>query len=177
MPAPGSQQSGPQQEEQERAQAGEVARLLSYAVILAASVFLFFDARGLPTSRWEVLGAGAFPQLVFGLLSALCALAIVGTLRKLNLAAVRGFPAAALGWLRTRYLVLVMAACFGLYLLAIPPLGFSVATFVFLLATQLVLAPRRWTSFLLALGIALLFSFGLNALFAEVFDVFLPRGS
>ncbi|MGP1253137.1 MAG: tripartite tricarboxylate transporter TctB family protein [Kiloniellales bacterium] len=161
----------------EREEAGEVARLISYVVILAVSVFLFFDARGLPTSRWEVLGAGAFPQLVFGLLSALSGLAIVGSLRKLSLAGVRGFAGAAADWLRRRYLVLVMAACFGIYLLAIPRFGFSVATFVFLLVTQLVLAPRRWTSFLLALVIALLFSFGLNALFAEVFNVFLPRGA
>lgn len=161
----------------EREEAGEVARLISYVVILAVSVFLFFDARGLPTSRWEVLGAGAFPQLVFGLLSALSGLAIVGSLRKLSLAGVTGFAGAAAGWLRKRYLVLVMAACFGVYLLAIPRFGFSVATFVFLLATQLFLAPRRWTSLLLALVIALLFSFGLNALFAEVFNVFLPRGA
>lgn len=172
MQTAGSEEAGLEREE-----AGEVARLISYAAILAVSIFLFFDARGLPTSRWEVLGAGAFPQLVFGLLSALSGLAIVGSLRKLSLAGARGFAAAAAGWLRRRYLVPVIAACFGGYLLAIPQVGFSVATFVFLLATQLVLAPRRWTSFLLALVVALLFSFGLNALFAEVFNVFLPRGA
>ena len=171
------QDAGPERAGVRREEAGEVARLISYAVILAVSIFLFFDARGLPTSRWEVLGAGAFPQLVFGLLSLLSGLAIVGSLRKLSLSGASGFAAAAAGWLRSRYLVPVMAACFGAYLLAIPQVGFSVATFVFLLAAQLVLAPRRWTSFLLALGIALLFSFGLNALFAEVFNVFLPRGA
>lgn len=171
------QGAGPEEAGLEREEAGEVARLISYAAILAVSIFLFFDARGLPTSRWEVLGAGAFPQLVFGLLSALSGLAIVGSLRKLSIAGASGFAAAAAGWLRRRYLVPVIAACFGGYLLAIPQVGFSVATFVFLLATQLVLAPRRWTSFLLALVVALLFSFGLNALFAEVFNVFLPRGA
>lgn len=176
MAGPGPRRAGPQHFRPENGEAGEVARLLSYVAILAVSAFLFFDARGLPTSRWEVLGAGAFPQLVFGLLSALSFLAIIGSLRRLSLAAARGFAGAAAGWLRARYLVLVMASCFCLYLLAIPRVGFSVATFVFLLATQLVLAPRRWTSFLLALGIAFLFSFGLNALFAGVFDVFLPRG-
>lgn len=68
----------------ERKEAGEVARLLSYLVILAASVGLFFDARTLPTSRWEVLGAGAFPQLVFALLALLSLVALADALRKLD---------------------------------------------------------------------------------------------
>ncbi|WP_119167919.1 tripartite tricarboxylate transporter TctB family protein [Algihabitans albus] len=158
-------------------EAGGVARLISYCVVLGVSAFLFIDARGLPTSRWEVLGAGAFPQLVFGLLCVLSALAIVGALRKLSMTGAAGFAAAAAHWLRSRHLVLVMAICFSAYLLAIPQFGFSIATFAFLMVAQLALAPRTWKSLLLALGIATVFSFGLNALFAELFNVFLPRGA
>ena len=156
-------------------EAGEIARLISYAIILVASLVLFFSARELPTSRWEVLGAGAFPQLVFGLLAILSFFAIFGSVRKLSSGSFKQFAGASADWLRSRYLVPAMAACFGAYLVAIPQLGFSLSTFIFLLAAQLMLAPLRRTSILIALVIALIFSFGLNFLFAEVFNVFLPR--
>ncbi len=50
-------------------EAGEVARLLSYIALLAVSAGLFLEARTIPTSRFEVLGAGAFPMLVHGVLN------------------------------------------------------------------------------------------------------------
>ncbi len=161
-----------------RTEAGEFARLLSYIAILAVSVFLFADARGMPTSRWEVLGAGAFPQLVFSLLGLLSLLAAVGSLRKLRQGGQLGrIGAEALRWVRTRYLVLVMFGLFAVYLLAIPYAGFSIATFVFLIVAQLILAPRTPRNVVVALVIAAVFSFGMNALFADVFNVFLPRGA
>lgn len=155
--------------------AGGIARLVSYAVILLLSVVLFIDASGLPTSRWEVLGAGAFPQLVFAVLGLLSVAAIVEDLRKLPAGALGRFPAAAWAWMRTRSLVAVVFVLFALYLIALPLAGFSWATFVFLLAAQGALAPRTPRALGLGLLIAVLFSFGLNTLFAEVFNVFLPR--
>lgn len=156
--------------------AGEIARLVSYLAIMATSIALLVDARAIPTSRWEVLGAGAFPTLVFGILIVLSAFSIIGALRKLGTRALVGFAAAASAWVRTRYLVFVLFGLFGIYLLAIPRLGFSIATFTFLMVAQLVLAPRTGRTVILALVISLLFSFGLNKLFADVFNVFLPRG-
>lgn len=162
--------------EPERREAGEIARLLSYLVILAVSVWLFFDARALPTSRWDVLGAGAFPQLVFATLALLAVVASADALRKLSASAFADFGAAAAGWPRARYLVIALLALFGLYLAVLPRVGFTWTTFAFLLAAQLLLAPRRPVVLAVLLVLALLFSFGLNALFAEVFNVFLPRG-
>jgi len=160
----------------EKQEAGGVARLLSYLVILAASVGLFFDARALPTSRWDVLGAGAFPQLVFATLAVLALVAIADALRKLPPGAFAAFGAAAVPWLRARYLVVALLALFGLYLAMLPRAGFSWTTLAFLVAAQLLLAPRRPVVIAALLVLALLFSFGLNALFAEAFNVFLPRG-
>jgi putative tricarboxylic transport membrane protein len=167
---------GDQTQAPEKQEAGGVARLLSYLVILAASIWLFFDARALPTSRWDVLGAGAFPQLVFAVLGVLALVASVDALRRLPRSAFTGFGAATLGWLRARYLVVALLAIFGLYLAVLPLAGFSWTTLGFLLAAQLLLAPRRPAVIAVLLALALLFSFGLNALFAEVFNVFLPRG-
>lgn len=164
------------EEVQDKNRAGEIARLVSYLVIMATSIVLVVDARAIPTSRWEVLGAGAFPMLVFGILIVLSAVSILGSLRKLGTRGMVGFAAAASSWVRTRYLVFVLFGLFAVYLLAIPRLGFTIATFTFLMVAQLVLAPRTGRTVILALVISLLFSFGLNKLFADVFNVFLPRG-
>lgn len=160
----------------ERKEAGEVARLLSYAVLLVAAVLLYFEASGLPTSRWEVLGAGAFPQLVLGALALLSAIAIFDSLKKLRAAGQLGFGEAVLWWLRARRLVVFLFVVFVVYLWAIPWLGFSLATLSFLLVAQALLAPRTLFALGMGLVIAVLFSYGMNWLFADVFSVFLPRG-
>ena len=160
-----------------RRQAGEVARLISYVVLLLASVLLYFQASGLPTSRWEVLGAGAFPKLVLGALALLSLVAIVDSVRKLRAAGWPGFGWAVAWWLRARRLVIYLFVLLAVYLWAIPWLGFGIATFVFLLAAQALLAPWTWFAAGVGIVIAVLFSFGMNWLFAEVFLVFLPRGA
>ena len=57
-----------------------------------------------------------------------------------------------------------------------PYAGFSLATFAFLLITQLMIAGISKKTVIQSLIAALIFSVGLNLLFAEVFNVFLPRG-
>ena len=157
-------------------EAGEIARLLSYVVLLLASAGLFVVATGIPTSRFESLGAGAFPQIVFAGIALLAVIAIVDALRKIPAPAYGRFAKEAAGWARRRYLVFVCLFALTVYLLAIPLLGFSIATLVFLFGLQVILMPRRPVAILIAALIAVVFSFGLNWLFAEVFTVFLPRG-
>lgn len=160
-----------------RQEAGEIARLLSYVAIFVVSAGLGLEAAAIPTSRFEVLGAGAFPLMVYGLLCVVSLIAIVGSVRRIGVGAITRFGGEVLRWIRDRHLVIVIFACFGAYLVSIPWLGFSIATFVFLLVAQLILAPRNPLSIALAVVIALLFSFGLNWVFGEVFNVFLPRGT
>jgi len=155
---------------------GEIARLLSYVVLLVASVGLFLAAGSIPASRFERLGAGAFPQLVFAAIAIVCVIAIADALRRIPLSAYGRFAAQTAGWARRHYLVFISLAALTAYLLAIPLVGFPIASLVFLFGLQLVLMPRRPASILIAAAVALVFSFGLNWLFAEVFAVFLPRG-
>ena len=122
-------------QEPESREAGEIARLLSYVAVLAASVFLFFDRGPRWQRRWDVLGAGAFPQLVFAVLGLLAAIAALGSLRSLHGPAFAGFAGAAAAWLRARYLVVLVLALFGLYLVVLPLAGFSLATFGYLLVS------------------------------------------
>lgn len=156
--------------------AGEIARLLSYIALLAVSAGLFLEARAMPTSRFEILGAGAFPMIVHGCLSLLLVVSIIGALRRIPAAAYAGFGAAAASWLRQKRLVLVLFACLALYVAAMPVIGYPVATLLFLIVVQVTLAPKTRGAIATAIVLSLVFSFGLNWLFAEVFNVFLPRG-
>jgi len=157
-------------------QPGEVARLISYVALLAVSGGLFLEARTIPASRFEVLGAGAFPMLVHATLSLLLVSAIAGSVRRLPAGAYGRFAGQVVQWARARRLVFAVFVCLGLYLSAMPVLGYPVATFLFLAVLQVTLAPKTRRAIAIALALSLVFSFGLNWLFAEVFNVFLPRG-
>ena len=152
----------------------EVARLVSYLVLIAAALVLFVVAGDLPSSRWEPLGAGAFPRLVLGVLAGLGVLAALDAARRVARGGGRSPEIAA--WLKRHRLVLALFVLFAAYLASMQPLGFPLATFAFLLLAQLLLAPATWAARAVVLVVALVFSFGLDALFAEVFRVFLPRG-
>ncbi|MFO8126242.1 tripartite tricarboxylate transporter TctB family protein [Yoonia sp.] len=157
-------------------EAGEVARLLSYIALLAVSAGLFLEARTIPTSRFEVLGAGAFPMLVHGVLILLLLSAIAGSIRMLPAEAYGRFVSQIGQWARARRLVFVVFGCLGVYLFTMPAIGYPIATFGFLLVLQITFAPKTRKAIAIAISLALIFSFGLNWLFAEVFNVFLPRG-
>lgn len=157
-------------------EAGEIARFLSYFVLLLASVALFVSAGHIPSSMFETLGAGAFPRFVFGTIILVAFVAVVDSSRKIPRDAWGRFGASTLHWIKSRFLVILCFSIFVSYLLVLPVLGFSFASFTFVLAIQLVLMPRSPVTILIAVFVALAFSFGLNALFADVFNVFLPRG-
>ncbi|WP_417599840.1 tripartite tricarboxylate transporter TctB family protein [Pararhodobacter oceanensis] len=159
-----------------RQEAGDIARLLSYLAILLASIGLLLSAMAIPASRFERLGAGAFPKIVFAGLILMAAIATIDALRKLPRAAYGRFLSDAVSWVRRRYLVFVSLAALGLYIAVMPKIGFSIASFLFIFGLELLLMPRRMTTIAIGLIVALVFSFGLNWLFAEVFNVFLPRG-
>ncbi|MFA8386292.1 MAG: tripartite tricarboxylate transporter TctB family protein [Pelagibaca sp.] len=156
---------------------GDIARLLSYIALLAASAGLFLEARTIPTSRFEVLGAGAFPMLVHGALILLLIGSIIGSLRKIPADAYGRFAADIVAWGKAKRLVFVVFTGLGLYVAIMPMIGYTFSTFLFLTTLLVVLAPKTRMAFVIALCLALIFSFGLNWLFAEVFNVFLPRGT
>lgn len=168
--------SAPDYDKAQAREAGEIARLLSYVLILIASGGLYLSATAIPTSRFERLGAGAFPKIVFAGLALMAVIAIADALRRIPRGAWGRFACATVAWAGRRSLVFICLAALAAYIVAIPVLGFSIASLVFVLAVALVLMPRRPVTLLIAVIAALVFSFGLNWLFAEVFNVFLPRG-
>ena len=155
----------------------EFARLVSYIVFGLGSVYLSVRAGELPTSRWEPLGAGSFPQLVFGVLAVLCLISAVRAVLDIRKAGqLDGLGEALCGWVKTRRISFALFGLLVIYLGVLPYAGFSLATFVFLLITQLMIAGISKKTVIQSLIAALIFSVGLNLLFAEVFNVFLPRG-
>ena len=124
----------------------ELCRLVASAAIGLVALVLFVDAGSLPASRWEPLGAGSFPRLVFALLMLLTALDAVAIARRLRAgrapASRRALAALPGRWLVERRLVVGLFALLGLYLALIAPLGFPVATLAFMLAAGALLAPR-----------------------------------
>lgn len=155
----------------------EFARLVSYIVFGLGSVYLSLRASELPTSRWEPLGAGSFPQLVFAVLAGLCLIAAIRAIIDIRKAGqLDGLMSAFGGWLKVRRISFALFGLLVVYLGFLPIAGFSLATFVFLLITQLLIAGISKKTLIQSVIAALIFSVGLNLLFAEVFNVFLPRG-
>jgi len=155
----------------------EFARLVSYIVFGLGSVYLSVRAGELPTSRWEPLGAGSFPQLVFGVLAVLCLISAVRAVLDIRKSGqLDGLGEALCVWLKTRRISFALFGLLVIYLGVLPYAGFSLATFVFLLIAQLMIAGISKKTLIQSLIAALIFSVGLNLLFAEVFNVFLPRG-
>ncbi|WP_235285126.1 tripartite tricarboxylate transporter TctB family protein [Thalassospira sp. HJ] len=155
----------------------EFARLISYIVFGLGSVYLSVRASALPTSRWEPLGAGSFPQLVFAVLAGLCLIAAVRAVIDIRKAGqLDGLATALSGWIKARRISFALFGCLVVYLSVMPLAGFSLATFVFLMIAQLLIAGLSKKTVVQSLIAAVIFSVGLNMLFAEVFNVFLPRG-
>lgn len=149
------------------------ARLVSYGLIAAGAVALFVVAGDLPASRWEPLGAGSFPQIVLGLLALVAVFAFVGEWR--SRPSPEAKPVDLIAVLVRYRMVAALLAAFAAYVALLQAVGFSIASFGFLLVSQLLLGPKSPKAIALMVVIALVFSFGLNALFANVFNVFLPR--
>ncbi|WP_417803464.1 tripartite tricarboxylate transporter TctB family protein [Thalassospira lucentensis] len=155
----------------------EFARLISYIVFGLGSVYLSVRAGALPTSRWEPLGAGSFPKLVFAVLAVLCLIAAIRAVIDIRKTGhLYGLSGALRRWIRARQVAFALFGLLVVYLAALPYAGFSLATFVFLLIAQLMIAGISKKTIIQSVIAALIFSVGLNLLFAEVFNVFLPRG-
>jgi hypothetical protein len=75
-------------------------------------------------------------------------------------------------------LVLATFIEFGLYILVLPPLGFRIATFLFVLSLQVTLEwPRSARHWALAVVIAAATSIVCYLVFQDYLSVLLPRGT
>jgi hypothetical protein len=137
--------------------------------VLAASLLLFALTLGLKDNPMVPIGPGFYPRIVLGIAALLAAALVIADWRR------RGKPRAAE---RLNYgLVVAMFAAFGLYAGALPYLGFRIATFAYVAATNALLdPPRSRRSWLRVAVVALIATAAVYVAFERYLTVLLPRG-
>lgn len=158
----------------ERAKA--VSHIIFNIALLAIAIMMFNNAGALPSSAWEPIGSGSFPRLMLAILAILNVMMVIKEIHKL-----RHTTALASGsikaWLWQHRLSFGVLSLFAFYTFALPLIGFRWATLPFVLACQFLLGTRRPKQIVIAVIIAFLMSFGLDALFRHIFTISLPSGS
>jgi hypothetical protein len=139
--------------------------------VLAASLLLFWGTLGLKDNPLVPIGPGFYPRVVLGIAAVLSLwLVIADVLTKKP-------PPAAREPLNYGLVVLTFAV-FGLYVGALPYLGFRIATGLYVAATSALLAPPRsaksWAGVLI---LAVLTAFISHLIFERYLLVLLPRGT
>ena len=137
---------------------------------LAASLFLYAATLDLKDNPLVPIGPGYYPRIVLGI-TAVLALAVLIA----DLLSKKTPPPPSV---RLNYaMVAAMFAVFGLYCGALPFLGFRIATFVYLAATNAMLEPPASTKgYLRVLAVALVTTVVVYLAFERYLDVLLPRG-
>jgi putative tricarboxylic transport membrane protein len=137
--------------------------------VLAASLFLIWLTLGLKDNPLVPIGPGFYPRIVLGLTAVLAAALMVLDLRKKKTPAGRGSVAYGA--------VLLHFAVFGLYAVSLPWIGFRVATFAYVAATNALLdAPRSARGWLRVTLLALGTVLATYYVFEHYLLVLLPRG-
>jgi len=150
---------------------------VSGLVCLAISVILLTQTFGLPPAAVVPIGPAFYPRVVLSILMFLSVILIVLDFRATRTAAA---PAAApaTGPVPNYRLVLTTFIEFGLYILLLPPFGFRIATFLFVLSLQVTLEwPRSAKHWTLVVVIAAATSIVSYLVFQDYLSVLLPRGT
>ncbi|HET9715121.1 MAG TPA: tripartite tricarboxylate transporter TctB family protein [Pseudolabrys sp.] len=153
---------------------------ISGLVCLAISIALLTQTLGLPPATIVPIGPAFYPRLVLSLLAILSVILIALDLRSMRLARASGaaVSAPAAGPTPNYRLVLATFIEFGLYIALLPPLGFRLSTFLFVLALQITLEwPRSIKHWVIAIIIAAATSLVCYLIFEDYLSVLLPRGT
>lgn len=147
-------------------------------VVLAASLVLLWATLGLERHPMVPVGPGFYPRIVLGITAGMSLLLVVLDVLARRKAAPKAEGIAVQGAARANYALVAAAfAVFTAYVLALPYLGFRIATFAFLVAMQAVLETpqgvRRWV---IVLGVALVATAASYYAFERYLHVLLPRG-
>jgi hypothetical protein len=145
-------------------------------VVLAIAGGLFAATVGIERNPLVPIGPAFYPRIVLGITAAMAALLVV--LDVVAVRRMRGAPAAPPPATRPRYgAVLLAFAVFGAYVLALPLLGFRVATLAFMLAMQVAIErPSGRRAWVVAAIVAVGATFASYWIFDVYLQVLLPRG-
>ena len=153
---------------------------ISGLVCLAISVILLTQTFGLPPAAIVPIGPAFYPRVVLLIVMLLSVILIVLDVRAMRTARAAAAPAPAPSEAFSPNYRLVLATFieFGLYILLLPPLGFRIATFLFVLSLQVTLEwPRSSKHWLLAIAVAAATSLICYLVFQNYLSLLLPRGT
>lgn len=148
-------------------------------VILAGSVAFYWATLSIEANSLVPVSPAFYPRLVLGITGILgAALVVADALARRAARARAGGVAVTPAGSRPRYgMVVLLFAIFTGYVFLLPPFGFRVATFAFMVAMQLALdpakTPRRW---IVLLVVAVATTFIAYHTFEDYLQVLLPRG-
>jgi putative tricarboxylic transport membrane protein len=135
--------------------------------VLAASLVLFWLTLGLKDSPLVPIGPGFYPRIVLAVTALLALAVFVSSLKQ------KSEKPKALNY----GMVVTMFAVFGLYAVALPWLGFRVATFAYVAAANALLDPPRGLAGWARVAIlAAVTSAATYIVFEHYLTVLLPRG-
>jgi len=138
--------------------------------VLIASLVLFWLTLGLKDSPLVPVGPGFYPRIVLGVTAVLSVWLVVSAL----VSPERPAPGPKLHY----GMVITMFAVFGIYVSALPFLGFRVATFLYVASANALLElPRGARGWARTMLVALLTAAATYFIFERYLLVLLPRGS
>jgi hypothetical protein len=144
-------------------------------VVLALCAVLYWLTLGLKGSPLVPIGPEFYPRIVIGITAALAALLVVADAFARR-AGTAGTGARAVPTPNYKLVALTFVV-FGAYVVALPYLGFRIATVLFVAALVVLLAPPRsakdWAKLLL---LALVTAGATYVVFEHYLTVLLPRG-
>ncbi len=146
-------------------------------VIFSASSALFVLTLGLKASALVPIGPGFYPRIVLGITAFFSLWLLIADVLAQRRAPEVAVPAASKAERPNYTLVALNFALFGVYVVALPGLGFRIATLFYVVLANALLAPPRglrgWAGVLaLAIGTA----FVAHWVFERELSVLLPRG-
>ena len=146
---------------------------LAGLVVFATSLVLFWLTLGLEKNPLVPIGPGFYPRIVLGVTAVLGFALVLADF----LARRRARPVAVAGPTSNYRLVVLAFGVFGGYVLLLPGLGFRIATFLFVAATNLLLEPpKRPSHWLRALALGAVTALVAYYVFEQYLAVLLPRG-
>ena len=146
-------------------------------VCLAISLVCLYFTFGLPQLPLVPVGPGFYPRIVLVLMAILSVVMIAQDLMERRARAAATRQAGEQAQHRGYRLVALVFAVFGLYVVALPALGYRIATALFVAAMQAVLdRPRDARGWAVLVAIAVASSAATYIVFDTYLTVLLPRG-
>lgn len=136
------------------------------------SLFLLWQTREIPTPPLLPLGPAFYPRVVLAVLVVLSLIMVVSGLRAPAAARVPDWRA----WFARYRPIVAVFALFGLYVLAMPVLGYPLSTVLFVAVMQWLLGRRGWRRLPAVLAVAVGTALVTWVVFERYLFVFLPRG-